>query len=122
MTANRRKQLEKLNFQKPLLADESLVQWFDIGVLEWAGNDASPKRTLPQSEPPFIKKMIQKRHILMHNGGLVDQEYLDLGGDTQVRLDERISIRSHEAKHFIASVRGMAANLLDNVEYGFSDR
>jgi hypothetical protein len=66
--------------------------------------------------------MIQKRHILMHNGGLVDQEYLDLGGDTQVRLDERISIRSHEAKHFIASVRGMAANLLDNVEYGFSDR
>lgn len=122
MTANRRKQLEKLNFQKPLLADESLVQWFDIGVLEWAGNDASPKRTLPQSEPPFIKKMIQKRHILVHNGGLVDQEYLDLGGDTQVRLDERISIRSHEAKHFIESVRGMAANLLDNVEYGFRDR
>jgi len=122
MTANRRKRLEELNFQKPLQADETLARWFDIGLLEWAGDDITPSRKVPESDLPFIKKMIQKRHILMHNGGIVDQAYLDLSGDIQVRLNERISVESKEAKRFIECVRGMAANLLDNVEYGFSER
>lgn len=122
MTPKRRKQLEELNFQRPFHADQSLVQWFDIGVLKWAGNDTNPQRKIPDSDLPFIKKMIQKRHILMHNGGLVDQDYLDHSGDTQARLNERVSVCSDEAKRFIQSVRGMGANLMDNVEDGFSER
>jgi len=121
MTSNRRKRLEELNFQKPLQADESLVQWFDIGLLEWAGDEITPKRMVPKSDLPFIKKMIQRRHILMHNGGIVDQDYLNLSGDTGVQLSERISIGSQEAKRFIGCVREMAANLLDNVECGFKE-
>jgi hypothetical protein len=120
MTANRRKQLENLNFQQPLNANTSLVQWFDIGMLEWAGNGMAPPRSVSLTEVPFIKKMIQRRHILIHNRGLVDQEYLDLSGDTQVQLDERIRIRSQEAKRFVENIGVMAANLLDNVEYGFT--
>jgi hypothetical protein len=120
MTPNRRKRLEELNFQRPLQANESLVQWFDIGLLVWPGNSTTPKRILSDADLPFIKKMIQRRHILIHNGGIVDQEYLDLGGDTQVQLGQRISIRSHEAKRFIECIRAMAENLLDNVEYGFA--
>jgi hypothetical protein len=119
MTARRRVQVEKLNFQKPLLADESMKQWFDIGAFEWVGNGGSPARQVAASEIPFIKKMVQRRHILIHNGGLVDQEYLDLSGDTQARLDERITIRSNEAKRFLALVGGMGMNLLDNIEEGF---
>jgi thiol-disulfide isomerase/thioredoxin len=122
MTAKRRQELTNLNFQKPLQADESLVRWFDIGLLEWAGNGTTPKRIVPASESPFIKKMIQRRHILIHNGGIVDQEYLDLSGDASVQLNERISISSGEAKRFMENVRTMAANLLDNVEYGFGER
>ncbi len=121
MTPNRRKRLEDLNFQRPLLADEALVQWFDIGVLRWVGDKVTPQRKVPDSDLPFIKKMIQKRHILIHNGGIVDQAYLDLSGDTQVRLSERIRVDSREANRFIECVRNMAANLLDNVEDGFSE-
>jgi len=121
MTSNRRKRLEQVNFQKPLQANDLLLQWFDIGMLEWAGNDVTPKRLVPASDLPFIKKMIQRRHILMHNSGIVDQEYLDLSGDTQVRLGERIRIRSQEAKRFVDCVGAMAANLLDNVELGFKE-
>src|ERR1022692_627009 len=112
MTSKRRKQLEGLNFQKPLIANASLGEWFDISVREWAGNGISPKRLVSETELPFIKIMIQKRHILIHNGGIVDQQYLDLSGDSSVRLDERISVRSNEAKRFIENVRVMAANLL----------
>jgi len=121
MTSNRRKELEELNFQRPLQANEALVHWFDIGVLEWPGDDSTPKRVMPQADLPFVRKMIQRRHILMHNGGIVDQEYLDSSGDASVRLGERIRIRSHEAKRFIECVCNMGANFLDNVENGFSE-
>jgi hypothetical protein len=122
MTASRRKQLEQLSFQRPLAADALLEEWFGIGVLEWSGNSTNPKRQVDTGEVPFIKKMIQRRHILIHNGGLVDQEYLDQSGDADVQLGERIRVSSKDAKRFLKNVREMGMNLLDNVEEGFSLR
>jgi hypothetical protein len=119
MTARRRKRLEELNFQNPLGADELLMQWFDIGVLEWRGSFTTPGRKVPKDDVLFIQKMIQKRHILTHSGGIVDQDYLAKSGDTQARLGERIEVRSNEAKRFIDCIKMMAANLLDNIESGF---
>ena len=119
MTARRRKQLEDLSFQKPLAANDSLVQWFDVGLLEWPGNSTIPKRTIAPDEVAFIKKMVQRRHILIHNRGIVDQEYLDLSGDTTFALGERISIASAEVKRFLERVREMGLNLLDSVEHSF---
>ena len=55
---------------------------------------------MPHSELTFIKIMVQKRHILNHNGGVVDREYLDNTEDTSLQLDERMRIRSKEAKRF----------------------
>src|SRR5208282_3075531 len=118
MTPNRRKRLQDLSFQQPLQANESLANWFDIGLITWRGNTTFPQRVVPDSDLPFIKKMIQRRHILIHNGGIVDQGYLDFAGDNQVQLGERISIRSKEAKRFIELTRTMAENFMDNVEYG----
>ena len=60
--------------------------------------------------------MIQRRHILVHNGGVVDQEYLDQSGDSTVRLDERIRVDSGDIKRLIENIREMAANFLDNIE------
>ena len=64
--------------------------------------------------------MVQRRHILIHNGGVVDQDYLDQSGDTDIRLDERIRVRGKDAKRFLEDVALMGMNLLDNVEEGFS--
>jgi hypothetical protein len=89
-------------------------------MLRWAGTPTNPKREVPQSELEFVKMMVQKRHILIHNGGVVDQEYLDNTVDTRVQMEERIRIRSKEAKRFLTLIRDMARNLLDNVEEGFS--
>jgi len=86
MTPKRRKQMLELNFQKPFETDSLLVQWFDIGAFKWRGDKFAPPRAVPEAEFPFINKMIQRRHILMHNGGIVDQQYLDLSGDAQARL------------------------------------
>jgi hypothetical protein len=51
----------------------------------------------------------------------VDEEYLRLSGDNQVRPDERIRVSSNEARHFVEVVREMGLNLLDGVEYGFEE-
>ena len=121
MTTTRRKSLLGLNFQKPLEADEALNQWFDIGLFRWAGNESSSPRKAPAVDLGFIRKMIQKRHILIHNGGVVDQEYMAQADDTSVRLGERIRIRSNEAQRFITTVEQMANNLLDNMEKAFKE-
>ncbi len=121
MTSSRRRELEGLSFQRPFQADESLTQWFDIGLFEWPGNPTIPKRSVPNSALPFIRLMLQKRHILMHNLGVVDQDYLDKSGDSQVRLNERIRVSGEEIRRFIENIQSMGAILLDNVEYGFSE-
>src|SRR5579872_5236856 len=74
MTRQRRKEVEQLNFQAPEAANEKLTEWFDIGFFDWRGDKEKPPRRVSESELPFIKKMIQKRHILIHNGGIVDQD------------------------------------------------
>ena len=117
MTPRRRKQLENVSFQNPFQADKALLEWFDISLMEWVGNDLVPKRRLP-TDSSFIKKMFQKRHVLVHNKGIVNEEYLERSGDTEFSLGERIAVRDHEAKLFIETVRAMGENLLDGVEYG----
>lgn len=121
MTRSRRQAVEELSFQIPLQADIALRQWFDIGIVEWKGNATTPPRAVRQLELPFVTKMLQRRHILIHNSGVVDGDYLRLSGDNQVRLDERIRIPSNEAKHFVEVVREMGLNLLDGVEFGFEE-
>jgi hypothetical protein len=65
--------------------------------------------------------MVQRRHILIHNGGVVDADYLKFSGDTQSRLDERIRVSSRDARHFVEVVSEMGLNLLDGVECGFEE-
>jgi len=117
MTRKRRKQLENMSFQNPFQADESLTEWFDIGLMEWVGNEVVPKRRLP-TDSAFVRKMFQKRNVLVHNKGIVNEEYLQRSGDTEFTLGERIAVRDHEAKRFMETVRSMGENLLDGVEYG----
>jgi hypothetical protein len=118
MTRKRREELEALNFQSPLEAGVFLRQWFDIGIVEWGGNATAPPRAFKDTEFPFIKKMLQRRHLLIHNSGVVDEDYLKLSGDTQARLHEQIRIPSNEARHFVELVTEMGINLLDGIELG----
>ena len=46
MTKNRRDQLKEINFQKPFAANGFLEEWFDIGLLEWPGNETISKRVV----------------------------------------------------------------------------
>ena len=105
-TPKRRTDLENLSFQRLFETADRLQQWFGIDLL----------KGISEGDRTFLKKMLQRRHILTHNGGKVDQDYLDQSGDKSVRLNERIRIASNEARRLIPLMRSLAKNLLDDFE------
>lgn len=105
-TPKRREQLEKLSFQRLFDAADSFQQWFGINALNGTSQD----------DQAFLRKMFHRRHILTHNGGKVDENYLQYSGDTTVRLHERIRIRSNEATRIIQLIGVLSENLLSGFE------
>jgi hypothetical protein len=66
---------------------------------------------IKNSEFRKIKLMFHRRHIYEHNGGEVDQHYLDNSGDTTVRLKQVIRETQEDAHELLGSLVKMARNL-----------
>lgn len=106
LTPARRKEVEQISFQQILRADELLRGFFGIELLE----------SVSETDRNFVNKMFNRRHILTHNGGRVDQEYLDRTSDSGVRLNQKIVVRSREVARLIPLLKIAAANLFQGYE------
>lgn len=102
MTSKRRNDLRNLSFQRVLNANERLKEWFDIDYLDIIGEE----------ERVFINKMFNKRHLFTHNNGKVDQEYIHNTGDTSVRLNEVIRLKSKDIKRLLPHIRNMGLKFI----------
>lgn len=102
----RRKELENLSFQRLFNTSESLKQWLSIDIL---------KGTSPDDQG-FLKLMLHRRHIVVHNGGRVDEDYLKNSGDTTARLNQHIRIGRDKIRRLIPLIRLIATNLLEGYE------
>ena len=60
--------------------------------------------------------MFNRRHVLTHSAGRVDQEYLDKSGDTSVRLNQKITVKKKEIQRLIPLLRKCAENLFKGFE------
>ena len=107
LISKRRAELSRISFQRILNASEQIEQWFGIGIL----HDISDK------DREFLNKMFNRRHVFTHNAGRIDQEYIDNTGDTSVRINQVIRLRSREIKRLIPLVLLCAQNLVT----GFHD-
>lgn len=105
-TPQRRADLSRLSFQRIRNANDALNNWFGFEILK----GISPE------DRGFMDKMFNRRHVFTHNAGKVDQEYLKKTGDTTVRLNEKIRLRSNEIKRLIPLVRQVANNLIEGYE------
>ena len=76
------------------------LNWFDIDI--FIG--------MNQSEQDATTRMFYRRHIYEHNGGVVDQKYLDKSGDTDVRVNQRIKESKGSVHDFLGSLVKMARN------------
>ena len=66
---------------------------------------------MKQDECSFVTLMFHRRHVHEHNGGEVDQKYLDDSRDTTVRLKQRIYETKEGAHSLLASLVKMARNI-----------
>jgi hypothetical protein len=103
MTAKRRKELERLSFQRIIEAEERLRNWFGIDIFNG----------LKQEDREFLNREFNRRHLLIHRAGRVDEEYLHKTGDTSVKLHQSIRIGSEEIPRLSDLLRQCANNFFD---------
>jgi len=65
----------------------------------------------------FASLMFHRRHLYEHNGGEVDQKYIDESGDTTVRLKQEV----HETRESAHRIAGVITRMAQNVHQGFHE-
>ena len=101
MTPRRKKRLLGQRFHNIEEVAERLNQWFDIDTKEGIRAD----------EWRRVGLMFFRRHVYEHNGGEVDQKYLDDSGDKTVRLKQSIHETKQNVHQFLDFLLKMARNL-----------
>lgn len=117
VTQRRRKKLEGISFQRITEANGILEEIFDLGFFE-RSTVGSNSNGISEDEKSFINLMLQKRHVLVHNGGIADETYINKSGDTATRIDERIGVLGWEAERFLKLIEQLGNNFIANVEQG----
>ena len=67
MTEYRKSELKKLLFHNLTKATKIYKEWFDFDLT---------KRLSP-AEVGFVQKMLSRRHVYEHNGGIIDEKYIE---------------------------------------------
>jgi hypothetical protein len=101
LSERRRNRLLTRSFHKLDEVRDTFNSWFDIDVC--AG--------MKENECRFVEIMFYRRHVYEHNGGEVDQEYLDNSGDNTVRLKQHIRETQQSAHDLLGSLVKMARNV-----------
>ena len=76
---------------------------------------------LTAGELAFIKLMFQRRHLLEHNNGMVDQQYLNKSGDTSYSLGQRIIVKEADAHSLLAILKKLGNSITTLQVGGDSD-
>lgn len=67
---------------------------------------------ISDSELDFMSVMFQKRHLLEHNNGMVDQKYLDKSHDTSYSIGQRIIVKTADAFELLDVLRRLGTALI----------
>jgi hypothetical protein len=106
MKPERRASLEGALFHN-LKNAENLKAWFGIDLYQ----------DLDTHDIDFIRLMFHRRHVYEHNGGEVDQRYLDDSEDTSVRLKQAL----REAPESIFRMTGLILRMVRTLHEGFHE-
>lgn len=100
MKPGRKNELNKMLFHNIKRRAEEMKQWFDIDLFKGMSPD----------EVAFVGKMFARRHVHEHNGGEVDERYIEETGDTAVKPKQLIRETRESVLTTIAVVDTMATN------------
>lgn len=58
-----------------------------------------------------MKLYFQRRHIIEHNTGIVDQKYIDNSGDNDYSVGQRIVVKTCEALDLITIIKKLSSGI-----------
>jgi hypothetical protein len=95
-------QAERISFQNLSRADDRLQKLFGFRLSDGLSSD----------EWDFVFKCFQKRHLLAHKMGVVDEAYISASGDTDAVVGRKIVIRANEVNELIQHLHTMGQHLI----------
>jgi hypothetical protein len=101
MTERRKDRLQNHSFHNLTELRATFLNWLDIDVC--AG--------MKEDECRSVSTMFYRRHLYEHNGGEVDQKYLESSGDSTVKLKQHIHETQQAAHDLLSSLVKMARNV-----------
>jgi uncharacterized Zn finger protein (UPF0148 family) len=88
--------------------DESSLIW--EAAVGWGYADLLTPRELGE-----LRRYFQQRHLLSHNDGLVDEQYLDRSDDASHRVGQRLVVRSEAVEELARLVDSLAIAMADRL-------
>lgn len=76
-------------------------KYYGVGYDEWLTGD----------EINFVAVMFQRRHIMEHNNGVVDEKYLQNSNDTAYRVGQRIVCKKEHVLMLLEIIKKLSANI-----------
>jgi len=76
------------------------------------------KSTVSTAEWELAVRSFQRRHLLAHKMGVVDQKYIDATGDASISVGRKITITAEAVRDLIVIVRKLADYLTQEVNDG----
>jgi hypothetical protein len=107
LSSRRKRRLSTQRFHNLSEVHNTFKNYFDIDLFEG----------VKDTDIDFVKRMFHRRHIYEHNGGEVDQKYLDDSGDKSVKLKQKIRENKEDMHRFISCILKIASN----IHNGFHD-
>jgi len=101
MVAYRKNRLSKQRFHDLQDLQDVFEKWFGIDSC----------KGMKDADRKFTARMFHRRHLYEHNGGEVDQKYIDESGDTTVRLKQRLRESQADAHALLGHLVRIARNL-----------
>jgi hypothetical protein len=97
---------KNLSFQSPQGASKNLKRCFRIGM----------SACLEPSEWEFVNRCAQKRHLIEHRMGVVDDEYLNKTNDPDAIKGRKIEVLPDEVRTLVRHLRTLALHIAEELQ------
>jgi hypothetical protein len=102
-----------------LLLSPNVFQRLDGGSALWknlTGKGYDDFLTAPELDR--LKVLFQRRHLLSHSEGIVDQKYIDKSGDTTYNVGQRIVVNKQDVLDMVRIIRKLVTGYLGELGNG----
>jgi len=97
---------EKMSFQNLTRAQQKVVNLFGIDLCT----------AIDTSDWAFVTRCFQKRHVLAHRMGVVDDAYMQTTNDPNEAVGRKVSITANEVRNMLGHLTALGVYLSDELE------